>query len=194
MVHIYKNFNRSSNAELIWKLRSIGLFKNLTEIELGIILECSHNIQYEAEENLFYEKDKPDGFYMVLSGSLQIYIYSGKPGQPPKLLKKLSVGEHVGEMSLIDGKPRSASVKTLVASELLFLPTLNFTTMIDSNPKIASSIVNSLIDTVLQLPKYKIESARTRALLEQKMIKPNLESMRTLCMMIRENNNRIAIY
>jgi CRP-like cAMP-binding protein len=194
MVHIYKNFNRSSNAELIWKLRSIGLFKNLTEIELGIILECSHNIQYEAEENLFYEKDKPDGFYLVLSGSLQIYIYSGKPGQPPKLLKKLSVGEHVGEMSLIDGKPRSASVKTLVASELLFLPTLNFTTMIDSNPKIASSIVNSLIDTVLQLPKYKIESARTRALLEQKMIKPNLESMRTLCMMIRENNNRIAIY
>jgi CRP-like cAMP-binding protein len=194
MVHIYKNFNRSSNAELIWKLRSIGLFKNLTEIELGIILECSHNIQYEAEENLFYEKDKPDGFYLVLSGSLQIYIYSGKPGQPPKLLKKLSVGEHVGEMSLIDGKPRSASVKTLVASELLFLPTLNFTTMIDSNPKIASSIVNSLIDTVLQLPKYKIESARTRSLLEQKMIKPNLESMRTLCMMIRENNNRIAIY
>ena len=194
MSHINKQFNRSNNSELMWQLKHIGLFKNLSDIELSVIVECTHNINYEAEENLFYEKDKPDGFYLVLSGSIQIYIFSGKPGEPPKILKKLTVGEHVGEMSLIDGKPRSASVKALEASELLFLPTLNFSTMIDTNPKIAKSIVDNLIDTVLQLPKYKIESARTKALLEQKMIKPNIESMRTLCMMIRENNNRIAIY
>ena len=92
---------------------------------------------------------------------------------------------------LISNLPIDKSQPT--ESELLFLPTVKFIAMIQFHPLIAQAIVDNLIDLVLRLPNYKIKSENTRALLEKRLIKPDLESMQALCMAIRQNNKSAAL-
>ena len=194
MVHLnQESKSPQSTSNLVRQLKNTSLFKNLKDSELLVILGCSNSIIYDAQENIVFEQDKPDGFYLVLSGRLQMYVYRKNVGQPKKILGELTVGQHFGEIGLIDGEPRSASIEVLTESELLFLPTVKFIAMIQFHPLIAQAIVDNLIDLVLRLPNYKIKSENTRALLEKRLIKPDLESMQALCMAIRQNNKSAAL-
>jgi CRP/FNR family transcriptional regulator/CRP/FNR family cyclic AMP-dependent transcriptional regulator len=59
----------------------------------------------------FLLKDPAGEFYIIFNGSVKIYT-TGTNGEE-KILTMCKTGESFGEMSLIDGKPRSASAKTL---------------------------------------------------------------------------------
>jgi CRP/FNR family transcriptional regulator/CRP/FNR family cyclic AMP-dependent transcriptional regulator len=172
---------------------NIPFFKNLSSGDLIAILNYTETKKYEKDDNLFVQQDPSDGLYILMSGKIQVYIFSGILGEKPKVLVDLGPGNYVGEFGLIDGQPRSASVKALEVSEVMFLPSKAFESMISKHPVIAKSVTDYLVNMVLNLPKFKIKSHKTRALMKQGFIEPNLTSMRTLCWAIRENNKKIAI-
>jgi hypothetical protein len=183
----------SSNSDASVSIGNIPFFKNLSSGDLIAIMNYTENKTFEKDENLFSQKDDSDGLYILMSGKIQVYIFSGILGEKPKVLVELGPGSYVGEFGLIDGQPRSASVKALEPSEIMFLPSRAFESMISKHPVIAKSVTEYLVNMVLNLPKFKIKSARTRALMKQGFIEPNLTSMQTLCWAIRENNKKVAI-
>lgn len=107
-------------------IKKVPLFQSLDDEQLESIASLCRRKSYPAGSTLFKENDAGSDFYILLKGSVKIYT-SNKNGEE-KILTVLKEGESFGELSLIDGKPRSASASTLVDS---ILYTLNGDTFLD---------------------------------------------------------------
>lgn len=171
---------------------SIPFFKGLPTSDLMAILGITVTNKIEVGETLFSQNDPSDGLYILLSGKLQIYIFSGFSGGAPKVLAELNPGQYVGEMGLLDGQNRSASVKVLEGGEVMFMPTAGFAVLLQSHPKIAKVVVDSLCEMINNKPKLVINSEKA-ILIKNKQLAPILPNMKALCTILREYNNRLAI-
>jgi CRP-like cAMP-binding protein len=100
--------NLDENMELVAKLKELPLFSNLDEAHIKGILKLCKIVNYEPGEVLFKEGQFDDQLYFLISGKVNIV----KKGVELSALKRR--GDVFGEMGIIDGKPRSASI---VASE-----------------------------------------------------------------------------
>jgi CRP/FNR family transcriptional regulator, cyclic AMP receptor protein len=92
-------------------LRKIPLFSTLKGRELRILEPILHERTYMRDEIIFEEGDEGLGMYIVLEGEVRI---SRKALIGSKEVTRMTPGSFFGELSLLDGGPRSASV---VASE-----------------------------------------------------------------------------
>ena len=171
---------------------TIPFFKGLPTTDLMAILGITTTKTVEAGENLFTQKDPSDGLYILLSGKLQVYIFSGLTGGTPKVLAELNPGQYVGEMGLLDGQNRSASVKVLEDGEVMFMPTAGFAVLLQSHPKIAREVVDSLCEMINNKPKLVINS-KNAIFIQNKQIAPTLSNMKLLCTILREYNKRMAV-
>ena len=94
-------------------LTTIDLFKTIPPDILQIIVKESTDIYLPKDTVLFEEGDTDlKSMLVILSGRLLVY-------KSKKNISELGAGEYVGEMPLIDYRPRSASVKTLEDTLLL---------------------------------------------------------------------------
>jgi NTE family protein len=99
----------------------------LNRIEKSVLDAVEHEVEWfclPAGKLLFREGDNADAFYLVRSGALAAFR-AGALGRPD-LLGYIRAGEPVGEMSLLDETPHSASVYALRDSELVRLPKASF--------------------------------------------------------------------
>jgi CRP-like cAMP-binding protein len=173
-------------------IATIPFFKGLPAPDLMAILGITTTKAIEAGENLFSQNDPSDGLYVLLSGKLQIYIFSGFSGGAPKVLAELNPGQYVGEMGLLDGQNRSASVKVLQDGEVMFIPTVGFAVLLQSHPHIAKEVVNCLCDMINNQPKLIIRSEKA-IFVKEKRLAAILPNMKVLCAILREHNKNIAI-
>jgi CRP-like cAMP-binding protein len=173
-------------------IATIPFFKSLPASDLFAILGITTTKKVEAGENLFSQNDPSDGLYVLLSGKLEVYIFSGFSGGAPKVLAQLNPGQCVGEMGLLDGQNRSASVKVLEGGEVMFVPTVGFAVLLQSHPHIAKEVVNSLCDMINNQPKLVIRSEKA-VLIKNKQLAPALSNMKALCAILREHNKNVAI-
>jgi CRP/FNR family transcriptional regulator/CRP/FNR family cyclic AMP-dependent transcriptional regulator len=145
-------------------LKTVSLFNKLNDIQLSIINGVCRKSTYPAGKLLFREKDQGDAFYIILSGSVKIFTSS--PSGEEKILTILRSGDSFGEMSLIDGKPRSASAATLEDSTLMALATRDFLDLLRKNFDITLAIMQELAqrlrDTNQQVNDLVFLDARTR--------------------------------
>lgn len=90
----------------------IRLFREqgLTGAELTTLANFSNVKRFPAGSHLFHEGDKGHEMYVVLKGKVMISKYI--PGGGEEALAILERGDFFGEMSLVDGQPRSADAKT----------------------------------------------------------------------------------
>lgn len=99
----------------------------LNRIEKSVLDAVEHEVEWfclPAGQLLFREGDDADAFYLVRSGALAAFR-DGSLGRPD-LIGYIRAGEPVGEMSLLDETPHSASVYALRDSELIRLPKASF--------------------------------------------------------------------
>jgi len=97
-----------TNYSLRDLLRRTSYFENCSDAELIAIISSGYRNEYSADEIIVREGDPSDSFYMILSGSVE--IYSEKTGQQIAVLQE---GDFFGEISLLMGTPRTASVRTI---------------------------------------------------------------------------------
>ena len=173
-------------------ISSIPFFKGLSAPDLMAILGITSSRSLAKDDNLFSQDDPSDGLYVLLSGKLQIYIFSGFTGKAPKVLAELTPGQYVGEMGLLDGQPRSASVKALENSEVMLIPSAGFAVLLASHRQIAKEVTNALCDLITNQPKLIIKSTKAD-LIKNKEVAPTLPNMKALCTILREHNKNIAI-
>jgi small-conductance mechanosensitive channel len=97
-----------TNYSLRDLLRRTSYFGNCSDAELIAIISSGYRNEYSADEIIVREGDPSESFYMILSGSVE--IYSEKTGQQIAILQE---GDFFGEISLLMGTPRTASVRTI---------------------------------------------------------------------------------
>jgi CRP-like cAMP-binding protein/Zn-dependent protease len=105
---------RVEAAELI---DALPIFEDLPE---DILSDLAGRVQlraFPAGKSVFRQGDRPDAFYVVRQGVLHVIEEDLDTGKE-RVLRTLGRGESFGELGLVDGAPRSASVRAVVDAEL----------------------------------------------------------------------------
>jgi CRP-like cAMP-binding protein len=95
-----------------------------------------------ADAVLFLEGDPGDGCYRVEQGLLKVSVISSTGGE--RILAILGPGAVVGELSIIDELPRSASVTAIRDSQLSFISRQQFATVAKTHPEVYQHITTLL--------------------------------------------------
>ena len=96
-----------------------------------------------AGRNLFHQGDPGDAFYVVVAGSLGVYVRS--PPNDQRLIAIAGEGEAIGELALISGQPRSATVTAIRDSELLRIAKTRFDYLLKKHPDLMSGLMRILV-------------------------------------------------
>lgn len=104
------------------------------------LFENADNIQeYSAGATIFEEGQAGDLMYVVLEGEVEIRAHG-------QLLNKLGPGDLVGEMALIDSRPRSASAVALTRCRVAPVDENRFLFMVQQSPFFAIHIMRELVN------------------------------------------------
>jgi CRP/FNR family transcriptional regulator, cyclic AMP receptor protein len=110
--------------------------------------------EYRAGDVLFMEGDTGEEMYVIQSGTVQV---SKRIGDEERPLATLGRGEFLGEMAILNGKPRTASAIVLEDAKCLVIDGKTLETMITKSPEIAMRLVKKLAkrldsaDTLVQI-------------------------------------------
>jgi CRP-like cAMP-binding protein len=96
---------------------------------------------------LFREGEPGKEMYVVQSGRVNV---SKRVGDVEKILASLGAGEFLGEMSILNNKPRSATATCAEASKLLVIDAKTFEAMIRGNAEIAIRMIKKLADRLAE--------------------------------------------
>ncbi len=110
-----------------------SLFVGVDASTLAAIESALEWFSLPAGSILFREGDAGDDLYVVVSGRLEARVRNGQDGET--VVAQIAAGEVVGEMALISGEPRSATVVARRDSELVRLTKTAFETLIERYPK-----------------------------------------------------------
>lgn len=123
-------------------LATVPLFRELDRQALRGFAEVTREQRVAKGALVVTEGDAGDALYVVRSGEVKVAL----PGDEGRevILGILTVGDHFGELSLIDGRPRSAHVVATQASTLIVLRRADFRRQVEQNPQVAWGLMVEL--------------------------------------------------
>jgi CRP-like cAMP-binding protein len=128
------------------RLRSITIFKDLDKNELEIVSKHVFEKSVEKDSILFVEGMSGELLYIIMSGSVEIIK---KTNDNKKIvLATMEANDIIGEMSLIDSAPRTATGITSADSVLLVITKQSFNEILQSDPRIAAKILMGLLKVI----------------------------------------------
>src|SRR5438093_12600080 len=131
-----------SAADPIELLSRVPLFSELSREDLERISRVAVPRSFPPGVRVFHEGDHSDACFVVRSGDLRV-TREHSDGRAIALAT-LGRGDIFGELAMLDGEARSASVETLSDSELLALPAVDFRRLLAANSRISVKLVIAL--------------------------------------------------
>ena len=123
-------------------LASVPLLSGLDRAELQRFAEVTREKAYPRGSVILFENDPGDALYIVREGRVKVVLV-GEDGREV-ILGVLGVGDHFGELSLIDNQPRSAHVIAMDDSNLLVLYRDDFRRRVETSPAVALALLTEL--------------------------------------------------
>lgn len=112
------------HEELQTALARVSLFDDLPEEELTRLVTGAHLLSLPAGTLIIQQGDVSDAMYVLLEGRLKVFL--GNEEGREVILNFLDPGEAFGELALIDGEPRSASIMVIQPARMAMLPRSHF--------------------------------------------------------------------
>jgi CRP/FNR family transcriptional regulator, cyclic AMP receptor protein len=124
-------------------LKAVPLFVSFPEDQLRMLTAMVSRRSATRGTTIMAGGDATDSLYIVLSGRLKVMM-SDSDGKEV-ILSILGPGEFFGEMGLIDDEPRSASVVSIEACELLAIAKRDFKKCLVENNEMAMAVMRGLV-------------------------------------------------
>jgi CRP/FNR family transcriptional regulator, cyclic AMP receptor protein len=134
---------RISQDDKIDRLEEVGLLTGCSRRQLRAIARISEVIEVPAATVLARAGTAGEEFFLILDGSARVEV-------SPRKRSRLEPGQYFGEMSLLDGGPRSASVTAETPLRLLVIKRRDFTTLLKAAPDLTQSLLATLSQRVRQ--------------------------------------------
>jgi CRP-like cAMP-binding protein len=128
---------RRTRKQIAETLGSVWLFQNCSRSELAKVTKLGTVVEAPADAEIMRRGDRGTEFYVVLSGRIRIE----RPGFEPKLL---GPGTPFGEMALVDGSARSATVSAASDCELYAIRRGDFALLLREAPSVALKLIETL--------------------------------------------------
>jgi CRP-like cAMP-binding protein len=132
----------SPRRDLRQVLGKVPLFAEFDTDELGSLAELTKTRRYTAREVVFQQGDVGGAVFAILAGHVKV-ISPGPDGRDT-VLAIMGPGEVFGEVSLLDGETRSATVTALEPSELAVISREVFLPFLERSPKLAIKLMQVL--------------------------------------------------
>jgi CRP/FNR family cyclic AMP-dependent transcriptional regulator len=123
-------------------LRNISIFDTLEGKEIEHMTKHMKLLQLNAGDILFHEKDKGDYVCFIVEGALDV-LKQSETGRNVAIATLLR-GRSIGEMSIIDDFPRSATVRARTKARLIILTRDGFNLILQEYPKIGIKVLKGI--------------------------------------------------
>jgi CRP/FNR family cyclic AMP-dependent transcriptional regulator len=168
-----------SAAEL---LARVPLLSGLEPAELERIAQVAIPRSYPKGDRIFHEGDQSDACYVIRSGEVRV-TREHSDGRAIALAT-LGPGELVGELAMLDGGVRSASLETLTDVDMLALAAADMRGLLERNAQITAKLVVALTrrlrDTNERISRQSFQTvpSRVAGVLSQLVSEDNAEQGR----------------
>lgn len=115
-------------------LARVSLFAGCSDDDIRDIAEIAHLLSFEDGAVIVPEGEEGQGFYLIMSGEASV-VQAGKE------INRLAAGEFFGEIALLEGRPRTASVIAIGAVVCLGILRSDFRPLLIRQPRIALRII-----------------------------------------------------
>jgi CRP-like cAMP-binding protein len=131
-----RDWDRATTSDWAGVLAGLPLFAGVGKRQLRKIAGLAEVRSYSSGESVVEAGDAPDGFYVILGGRAKV--------KGPPRTRTLASGDYFGEMALLDGEPRSATVVAVGELQAMRLPRRPFLRLVQGEPGIALALLAEL--------------------------------------------------
>ena len=124
----------ATDMATIKALRATDLFSSLSRRSITAVAESAKVIHHPAGQQLVTQGGIGLGFHLIVEGTLSLVIGGERRGQ-------IGPGQYFGDMSMIDGGPRSATITTETPVTMIYLSAWNFKPILKAEPEIARALL-----------------------------------------------------
>lgn len=110
-------------------LRAVPLFADLDERSLQAVSILAHEIDAKAGDVLMVEGEAGEGFYVIVEGTVRIE-------KGDRTIRSMTAGGFLGEIALLDGRPRTATATCVTDCRLLEIRAHEFERLVDTLPAV----------------------------------------------------------
>jgi CRP/FNR family transcriptional regulator, cyclic AMP receptor protein len=135
-----------AKAKLDAVIAAVPLFESLSKRHLKKIAGLTSTVEFDAGDTVIQEGEPGDSFFVTVSGQAKV-VTGGKT------VHRLIPGDHFGEISLLDGRPRSASVVAETPLSLLRLTRSSFLRLVKEDADLARALLASLARMVRRVDR-----------------------------------------
>jgi CRP-like cAMP-binding protein len=124
----------ASNANVIQALQAVDLFAGLSKRSLEKVASRVQTVQHVADKQIAIEGRSGVAFHLVQSGTAEVEVGGSVVGT-------LQPGDYFGELSLIDRKPRSATVRATSDMTTYSIVAWDFEPLLDDEPELTKALL-----------------------------------------------------
>jgi CRP-like cAMP-binding protein len=139
--------SKSSNIEV---LSGVALFEGFSKRELRFLADQTREVWFNPGQDIVREGGKAGGVFVIAEGNAKLIVGG-------RARKTLGPGACIGEMSLLDGAPRSATVRANTRLRALQVTSWNFLALLEENWSMARKVMAELSRRVRALEKGLID-------------------------------------
>lgn len=143
-----------TRERIITFLLETPMFENLDPEEIMQVIHIVEVQMYQAGETVFREGDSGDSWYVLYRGKAEV-LKNSEAGE--KLISTLEPGSCFGEIAILDGLPRSASIRTAEDSIVFHVPRAAFDGLLANNDLVAYKLVYHMATLLAQRQRSTTE-------------------------------------
>jgi CRP-like cAMP-binding protein len=128
-------------SDVIDHLRGVPLFAGMSDRALEAVAGMATETEFEDGTAITTEGDDGDAFYLIVSGTVRVT----RGGSP---VGDLGAGAFIGEISLIDGRPRTATAIAVGPVQALVVARAEFLELMDRFAAVRLGVMMALADRV----------------------------------------------
>lgn len=153
--------------EVVRGLRGVELFRPLTDQQIEELARHSSRLIYSSGETLVRQGDSGDSLFIITGGEVEITVSDGS-GRSTHVAD-LTAGDYFGEMSLLTGEPRTASVTATGETEVIMVRKSGMSALLEQEPAILEPL-SAMLDKRLQDLSGRVVDQKAR---EEKSRQPD---------------------
>lgn len=136
-------------------IRRVPLFSMLTDAQAAAVADAVVKRRFKRGEVIVEQGKKSNALFILLNGRARVLTADSRGREV--ILATLQPGDHIGEMSLIDNEPHSATVRAEMQTDVLMLGRVEFARCLPENTSMAYAVMRGLVQRLRHADR-KIES------------------------------------